>query len=69
MVIGGVGWLPGSLAGAAFIVLVPNMAENVSKGLSGAVFGVFIIAMIFLLPNGARQLVDLTYNQIRKLIR
>jgi hypothetical protein len=37
--------------------------------LSGAVFGVFIIAMIFLLPNGARQLVDLTYNQIRKLIR
>jgi branched-chain amino acid transport system permease protein len=69
MVIGGVGWLPGSLAGAAFIVLVPNIAEDVSKGLSGAVFGVFIIAMIFLLPNGAKQLVDLTYNQIKKLIR
>jgi len=69
MVIGGVGWLPGSLAGAAFIVYVPNIAEGISKGLSGAVFGVFIIAMIFLLPNGARQLVDLTYNQIRKLIR
>lgn len=69
MVIGGVGWLPGSLAGAAFIVLVPNMAESVSKGLSGAVFGAFIIAVIFLLPNGARQLVDLLYTQIRKLIR
>ena len=46
MVIGGVGWLPGSLAGAAF-VLVPNVAEGVSKGLSGAVFGVFIFAVIF----------------------
>ena len=55
MVVGGVGWLPGSLVGAAFIVFVPNMAEQVSKGLSGAVFGVILIIIIFLLPNGARQ--------------
>ena len=54
MVVGGVGWLPGSLAGAAFIVFVPNIAESVSKGLSGAVFGVILIIIIFLLPNGAR---------------
>jgi branched-chain amino acid transport system permease protein len=69
MVIGGVGWLPGSLAGAAFIVLVPNVAEGISKGLSYAVFGVFIFAVIFLLPNGARQLVYYVYAQIRKLVR
>ena len=56
MVVGGVGWLPGSLAGALFIVFVPNIAEHVSKGLSGAVFGVILIFIIFLLPNGARQL-------------
>ena len=65
MVIGGVGWLPGSLCGAAFIVLVPNIAEDISKGLSGAVFGVFIIAVIFLLPNGARQLAYYVYAQSR----
>ena len=69
MVIGGVGWLPGSLAGAAFIVLVPNVAEQISKGLSYAVFGVFIFAVIFLLPNGARQLVYMVYAQIKKLVR
>lgn len=69
MVIGGVGWLPGSIFGAAFIVLVPNLAESVSKGLSGAVFGVFIIAVIFLLPNGARQLAYYAYAQIKKLVR
>jgi branched-chain amino acid transport system permease protein len=62
MVIGGVGWLPGSLFGAAFILLVPNISEGISKGLSGAVFGVFIIAVIFLLPNGARQLVGLVHR-------
>ena len=55
MVVGGVGWLPGSLVGAAFIVFVPNVAEHISKGLSGAVFGVFLFAVIFLLPHGARQ--------------
>ena len=69
MVIGGVGWLPGSLAGAAFIVLVPNVAEGISKGLSYAVFGVFIFAVIFLLPNGARQLVYYVYAQVKKLAR
>ena len=69
MVIGGVGWLPGSLAGAAFIVLVPNMAEHISKGLSGAVFGVFIIAVIFLLPNGARQLAYYVYGAAKKLVK
>jgi branched-chain amino acid transport system permease protein len=55
MVVGGVGWLPGSLAGSAFIVFVPNIAESVSKGLSGAVFGVILIVIIFVVPHGARQ--------------
>ena len=68
MVIGGVGWLPGSLAGGAFIVLVPNMAESISKGLSGAVFGVFIIIVIFAFPNGARQAAYLGAYWIRRLM-
>ena len=55
MVVGGVGWLPGSLIGAAFIVFVPNIAEGISKGLSGAVFGIILFGVIFLMPHGARQ--------------
>jgi len=69
MVVGGVGWLPGSLAGALFIVFVPNIAEHVSKGLSGAVFGVILIFIIFLLPNGARQLaygVQAMFSKMRR---
>jgi branched-chain amino acid transport system permease protein len=54
MVVGGVGWLPGSLVGAVFIEFVPNVAESISKGLSGAVFGVMLIIMIFLMPQGAQ---------------
>jgi branched-chain amino acid transport system permease protein len=55
MVVGGVGWLPGSFVGAAFIIFVPNIAESVSKGLSGAVFGVLLFFVIYLVPHGARQ--------------
>lgn len=56
MVVGGVGWLPGSLAGSAFIIFVPNLAEEISKGLSGAVSGVLLFLLIFVLPNGVRDL-------------
>lgn len=67
MVVGGVGWLPGSLVGAAFIVFVPNIAESVSKGLSGAVFGIILIIIIFVLPHGARQLAYGAQHMISKL--
>lgn len=69
MVVGGVGWLPGSLAGAAFIVFVPNIAESISKGLSGAVFGVLLIIVIFVLPRGARQVAQYLEVAIKKLSR
>lgn len=66
MVVGGVGWLPGSLAGALFIVFVPNIAEHVSKGLSGGVFGAILILIIFLLPNGARQIATTIQKFLRR---
>jgi branched-chain amino acid transport system permease protein len=67
MVVGGVGWLPGSFVGAAFIIFVPNMAESVSKGLSGAVFGVLLFLVIYLVPHGARQVAILSQQLIGKL--
>jgi branched-chain amino acid transport system permease protein len=67
MVVGGVGWLPGSIIGAAFIVFVPNVAEGISKGLSGAVFGVLLFIVIFLVPHGARQVAFVAQSLIGKL--
>ncbi len=67
MVVGGVGWLPGSIIGSAFIIFVPNIAESISKGLSGAVFGVLLFLVIFLVPHGARQLAILGQQMIGKL--
>jgi branched-chain amino acid transport system permease protein len=66
MVVGGVGWLPGSFIGAAFIIFVPNIAESISKGLSGAVFGVLLFVVIFLVPHGARQIAVLLERRLSK---
>ena len=67
MVVGGVGWLPGSFVGSAFIIFVPNIAEGISKGLSGAVFGVLLFLVIFLVPHGARQVAIVAQQLIGKL--
>lgn len=56
MVVGGVGWLPGALVGGAFVLFVPNVAESLSKGLSGAVYGILLIGVIYLMPSGAHGL-------------
>ena len=69
MVVGGVGWLPGSFVGAAFIIFVPNIAENVSKGLSGAVFGVLLFLVIYLVPHGARQIAIVGQQLVGKFRR
>jgi branched-chain amino acid transport system permease protein len=69
MVVGGVGWLPGSFVGSAFIIFVPNIAESISKGLSGAVFGVLLFLVIFLIPHGARQIAIVSQQLTARLKR
>lgn len=69
LVVGGVGWIPGAYFGAAFVLFVPNFAESLSKGLSGAVYGVMIILLIYVLPSGAAGLVRAASNWLRQRSR
>lgn len=57
LVVGGVGWLPGALFGGAFVLFVPNFAETISKGLSGAVYGLVLILLMYVMPSGLGGLV------------
>lgn len=66
LVIGGVGWLPGALFGAAFIMFTPNVAEEISKGLSGAFYGLFLILVIYLAPQGAGGLARTLADRLRR---
>ncbi|MGE5270120.1 MAG: branched-chain amino acid ABC transporter permease [Thiohalocapsa sp.] len=53
LVIGGVGSIPGCLVGGLFVLFVPNIAESISRGLAGVVYGVILLLVIFLMPAGA----------------
>ena len=53
LVVGGVSSIGGTLIGAAFIEFVPNLADKVSKAAPGAVYGIILIAVMFLIPAGA----------------
>ena len=51
-VIGGIGIWWGPLFGALFIQFVPNIAEDLSKSATSAIYGVFMMGAVFLLPTG-----------------
>jgi branched-chain amino acid transport system permease protein len=56
LVIGGVASIPGCLVGGLFVLFVPNIAESISRGLAGAVYGVILLLVIYVMPAGAAGL-------------
>lgn len=53
LVVGGVSSIGGTLIGAAFIEFIPNLADKLSKAAPSAVYGLILIAVMFLMPMGA----------------
>jgi branched-chain amino acid transport system permease protein len=47
-----VGTITGAFFGAAFILFVPTLADHVSKAAPWAVYGVVLIAFVYLMPTG-----------------
>ena len=52
LVVGGVASIGGVLFGALFVEFVPDLADSVSKAAPGAVYGVLLIAVLYLMPAG-----------------
>jgi branched-chain amino acid transport system permease protein len=67
LIVGGVGSIGGTLIGGLFVLFVPNIAEQISKGLAGAVFGVILILVIYVMPSGAAGLARLVAGQCARL--
>jgi branched-chain amino acid transport system permease protein len=63
LVVGGVGSIAGTLFGGFFILFVPNFAEQVSKGLAGAVYGFILILLIYVMPSGVAGLIRLIVSR------
>src|SRR5215468_3106059 len=66
LVVGGVASIMGAILGGVFIEFVPNLAEKVSKAAPGAVYGVILIAVMFLMPQGAAGFVGSLFVRFRR---
>src|SRR6185295_8507343 len=52
IVIGGLASITGAVFGALFIQFIPNIADEISKAAPWAIFGVFLIVFIYVMPMG-----------------
>ena len=74
LVVGGIASIPGAIFGGLFILLVPNWSEAVAeslgrtdaKGLSWAVYGLFLILAVYVMPAGAAGLVRLVTHKLAR---
>jgi branched-chain amino acid transport system permease protein len=55
-VVGGATSVLGALLGAAFVVLLPNLADDVSKAAPSAIFGALLIGFVLVAPRGVAGL-------------
>jgi branched-chain amino acid transport system permease protein len=66
LVIGGVGSIPGCLFGGLFVLYVPNIANALSTGLAGAIYGVILLLVVFVMPAGAAGFVRLAATRLTR---
>jgi branched-chain amino acid transport system permease protein len=59
IVVGGLASISGAVYGALFIQFVPNIADEISKAAPWAIFGVFLIVFVYLMPTGVAGAVRL----------
>jgi branched-chain amino acid transport system permease protein len=52
VVVGGLGSIWGPVFGALFIQFVPNWAQDISKAAPWAIYGIFLIVFMYVMPRG-----------------
>lgn len=58
VVIGGLATIPGAIFGAVFIQFVPNFADQISKSAPWAIYGIFLIAFMYVMPEGVMGILN-----------
>jgi len=66
-VVGGIRSISGVFIGALFIEFTPNFADQISKAAPDAIFGIFLIALMYLMPKGAIGILDFTAVRLRRV--
>ena len=64
VVVGGLASIPGAIFGAIFIQYVPNIADELSKSAPAAIYGVLLIALMYLMPMGVMGMVKKLWARV-----
>ena len=67
IVIGGIASISGAFYGAMFIQFVPNFADQISKAAPWAIYGIFLLAFVYIMPTGVAGFVRLLWRRIRNI--
>jgi len=66
IVIGGLASIPGAIYGAIFIQFVPNIADQISKAAPWAIYGVFLIGFMYVMPVGVAGAIRLGWARFKR---
>ncbi len=66
IVIGGLASIPGAIYGAIFIQFVPNIADEISKAAPWAIYGVFMIGFMYVMPVGVAGAIRIGWARFRR---
>ena len=64
IVIGGLASVPGAIFGALFIQFVPNYAQEISKAAPWAIYGLFLIGFMYVMPDGVAGFLRRLANRV-----
>jgi branched-chain amino acid transport system permease protein len=65
IVVGGLASISGAIFGAFFIQFVPNWAQDISKAAPWAIYGVFLIVFMYVMPRGIAGTLRLAWARLR----
>lgn len=67
-VVGGLASISGAIYGAFFIQFVPNVADAISKAAPWAIYGLFLIAFMFVMPAGIAGFLKMAWLRARRYL-
>jgi branched-chain amino acid transport system permease protein len=66
VVVGGLASISGAFYGALFIQFIPNIADQISRAAPWAIYGVFLIGFMYLMPTGVAGLVRVVRHRLAR---
>jgi len=66
IVIGGIASISGALYGALFIQFIPNFADQISKAAPWAIYGVFLLVFVYLMPTGVAGFIRMVVGKLMR---